>query len=416
MVERVILVGVQRNETDEAFTYSLEELERLTDTANGQVVAILTQKRERFDSRTVIGKGKMDELKALVEELDVDTIIFQNELSPSHMRNIQEVVDCKVLDRVQLILDIFALRARSKEGKLQVELAQLNYLLPRLSGQGKNLSRLGGGIGTRGPGETKLESDRRHIQTQISECKKQLKDIEQHRARSRELRQQSATFQLGLIGYTNAGKSTLLNRLSDANTYEQDQLFATLDPLTRQIELCGMYQMTLTDTVGFIQDIPTQLIHAFQSTLEESRGVDMLIHVVDTSAENYQSHQDTVLKLLKELKMDNIPIVTIYNKKDRAKDLFTPTLLPNIVISALDVNDIEKTHNFLWQEIQKQLVYYDKIFTLGQEAIVTKITNETYVLQSDFDTDKLVYRVKGYAKATTQWVKMPKQEDKFWEK
>lgn len=416
MVERVILVGVQRNETDEAFTYSLEELERLTDTANGQVVAILTQKRERFDSRTVIGKGKMEELKALVEELDVDTIIFQNELSPSHMRNIQEVVDCKVLDRVQLILDIFALRARSKEGKLQVELAQLNYLLPRLSGQGKNLSRLGGGIGTRGPGETKLESDRRHIQTQISECKKQLKDIEQHRARSRELRQQSATFQLGLIGYTNAGKSTLLNRLSDANTYEQDQLFATLDPLTRQIELCGMHQMTLTDTVGFIQDIPTQLIHAFQSTLEESRGVDMLIHVVDTSAENYQSHQDTVLKLLKELKMDNIPIVTIYNKKDRANDLFTPTLWPNIVISALDVNDIEKTHNFLWQEIQKQLVYYDKTFTLGQEAIVTKITNETYVLQSDFDTDKLVYRVKGYAKATTQWAKVPKQEDKFWEK
>lgn len=416
MVERVILVGVQRQETDEAFVYSLEELERLTDTANGQVVATLTQKRERFDSRTVIGKGKMEELKALVEELDVDTIIFQNELSPSHMRNIQKVVDCKVLDRVQLILDIFALRARSKEGKLQVELAQLNYLLPRLSGQGKNLSRLGGGIGTRGPGETKLESDRRHIQTQISECKKQLKDIEQHRARSRELRQQSFTFQLGLIGYTNAGKSTLLNRLSDANTYEQDQLFATLDPLTRQIELCGTYRMTLTDTVGFIQDIPTQLIHAFQSTLEESRGVDMLIHVVDASAENYQSHQETVLKLLKELNMDNIPVVTVYNKKDKADDLFTPNLLPNIVISALDKNDIEQLHQFLWQEIQKQLVYYDKTFALGQEGIVTKLTNETYVLQSDFNTDKLEYRVKGYAKAATQWAQSPKQEDKFWEK
>lgn len=416
MVERVILVGVQRNETDDAFAYSLEELERLTDTANGQVVATLTQKRERFDSRTVIGKGKMEELKALVEELDADTIIFQNELSPSHMRNIQDVVDCKVLDRVQLILDIFALRARSKEGKLQVELAQLNYLLPRLSGQGKNLSRLGGGIGTRGPGETKLESDKRHIQTQISECKKQLKDIEQHRARSRETRQQSSTFQLGLIGYTNAGKSTLLNRLSDANTYEQDQLFATLDPLTRQIDLCGTHRMTLTDTVGFIQDIPTQLIYAFESTLEESRGVDMLVHVVDTSAENYQSHQETVLKLLKDLSMDNIPVVTVYNKKDKANDLFTPTLLPNIVISALNENDIENLHQFLWQEVQKQLVYYDKTFSLGQEGIVTKLTNETYVLQSDFDTDKLIYRVKGYAKSNTQWAQITKQVDKFWEK
>ncbi|MBS4769763.1 GTPase HflX [Carnobacteriaceae bacterium zg-ZUI240] len=416
MVERVLLVGVQRNEKDEQFAYSLEELHRLSETAGGEVVGVLTQKRERFDSRTVIGKGKMDELVALVEELSVDTIVFQNELSPSHVRNIQDHVDCKVVDRVQLILDIFALRARSKEGKLQVELAQLQYLLPRLSGQGKNMSRLGGGIGTRGPGETKLESDRRHIQTQISECKRQLKELEEHRSRSRDNRLNSPMFQLGLIGYTNAGKSTILNRLSDANTYEQNQLFATLDPLTRQIELLDTFQMTLTDTVGFIQDIPTQLIHAFESTLEESRGVDMLIHVVDASASNYTSHEETVLKLLKELHMDTLPIVTVYNKKDKMNAFFTPTQLPNIVISAIDKEDMTKLEQFLWHHIQKELVAYDKVFELGQEGQMTKLTNETYVIQSDFDHTTLQYKVKGFAKDNTQWAKQVQQEDKFWEK
>lgn len=405
MVEKIILVGVQRHEEDDQFAYSMTELEQLCQTAGGQVLATLLQKREHFDMKTVIGKGKMNELVALVDELDIDTVVFQNELSPSQVRNIQEHIDCKVLDRVQLILDIFALRARSKEGKLQVELAQLNYLLPRLSGQGKNMSRLGGGIGTRGPGETKLESNKRHIQSQITECKKQLKEVSKHRQRSREQRHNSYTFQLGLIGYTNAGKSTILNRLSDAKTYEKDQLFATLDPLTRQVVLLNQFKMTLTDTVGFIQDIPTQLIHAFESTLEESRDVDMLIHVVDSSAENYQSHQETVMKILSDLHMEHIPLVTVYNKKDKQYQYFTPTAMPNICISALDNNDIEALHEFLWQQVKSHLVWYKKTFTLGQEALVTKINKETFVTSSHFNEQTLQYVVEGYAKENTQWAK-----------
>ncbi|MBF0780225.1 MULTISPECIES: GTPase HflX [unclassified Granulicatella] len=418
MVEKVILVGVQRTEKDDAFQYSLEELEQLCQTAGGQVVATLTQKRERFDSKTVIGKGKMQELVALVDELQADTIVFQQELSPSHVRNIQEQIECKVIDRIQLILDIFALRARSKEGKLQVELAQLNYLLPRLSGQGKNMSRLGGGIGTRGPGETKLESDKRHIQTQISECKRQLKEVSEHRQRSREQRKNSQIFQIGLIGYTNAGKSTLINRLTDAKTYEQDQLFATLDPLTRQFKLCHQFKMTITDTVGFIQDIPTQLIHAFESTLEESRSVDFFIHVVDSSAENYQEHEKTVLHLLKELRMDTIPMITVYNKKDKIQEQFTPTLKPYIWLSTLLEEDIRQLHYFLWEHIQKQLCAYNLSYPLGQEAIVTKLTNETFVTNSTFNADTLEYEVVGFAKKTSPFIadtlaKQEKNDDIF---
>ncbi|NEW63039.1 GTPase HflX [Granulicatella sp. zg-ZJ] len=412
MAEKVILVAIQRQEKDEAFMYSLQELERLTETAGGEVVATLIQKRETFDSKTAIGKGKMEELVALVEELEPETIIFQNELSPSHVRNIQAQVSCKVIDRVQLILDIFAMRAKSKEGKLQVELAQLNYLLPRLIGQGTNMSRLGAGIGTRGPGETKLESDRRHIREKIQECKRQLKEVANHRQRAREQRKNSHTFQMGLIGYTNAGKSTLLNRLTDAGTYEKDQLFATLDPLTRQVKLCDTFKMTLTDTVGFIQDIPTQLIHAFESTLEESRDVDLLIHVVDASAENYQGHQETVLQLLKDLDMEHIPLVTVYNKKDMATDMFTPTLLPSIVISALDDCDIKQLHQFLWEHVSKELVFYRKQFQLGQEAIVTKMTAETFVTKSEFNEDTLLYQVEGYAKPTSPFIAQ-KQDEEF---
>lgn len=402
--EKVILVAVQLNnnlQSDENFQYSLEELKNLTKTAGGEVVATLTQKRERLDSKTAIGKGKMEELIHLVEELNVDTVIFQHELSPSHVRNIQTQIDCKVIDRVQLILDIFALRAKSKEGKVQVELAQLNYLLPRLSGQGKNMSRLGGGIGTRGPGETKLESDRRYIQTRIAECKKVLADIKEHRSRTRTQRAQSTKFQLGLIGYTNAGKSTLLNRLSQANTYEKDLLFATLDPLTRQIKLLNQFEMTLTDTVGFIQDIPTQLIHAFESTLEESKGVNMLVHVVDSSAKNYQEHEKTVYQLIKDLDMDHIPLVTIYNKKDKANNNFTPTTTNMIHITALDSNDIERLQHFLWEHIKKELVYYHKTFKLGEEATLAKMLSNTFVVENHFNSDNLQYEIIGYAPAQT---------------
>lgn len=394
--ERVVLVAVQREVCDEQFAQRLAELASLVDTAGGEVVATVTQKRERHDARTVIGKGKVAELVDVVTALSVDTVVVNESLSPSQVRDLQAAVDCAVIDRVQLILDIFALRARSREGSLQVAVAQLEYLLPRLAGQGKNLSRQGAGIGARGPGETKLESDRRYIKKRIQDCKQQLKELAKHRQRAREQRHNSSIFQIGLVGYTNAGKSTLLNRLTAAETYEQDQLFATLDPLTRQMLLCDRYSVTLTDTVGFIQDIPTQLIHAFQSTLEESRGVDLLLHVVDASAPQIETHERTVLSLLRELDMHQIPILTVYNKSDLAPNTFHPTLHPHVVISAFSSADIERLHQAIWQQVQQAFDSYHCTFALGEEQRKHHVQQTTYVLQERFDDADCLYHVWGY--------------------
>ena len=252
--ERVMIVAVQTTQSDEQFQYALEEMKQLVDTAQGEVVVTVTQKRETYSGRTMIGKGKVEEISHLVDELEIDLIVFYQSLTGSQTKNLNETINARIIDRVQLILDIFAMRARSKEGKLQVQLAQLNYLLPRLSGQREGLSRQGGGIGTRGPGETRLETDRRYIRKQIQDNEEQLEQIKKHRERSREKRKSSNGFQLGLIGYTNAGKSTILNQLTQAGTYQMDQLFATLDPLTRQVDLFPNFEVTLTDTVGFIQE------------------------------------------------------------------------------------------------------------------------------------------------------------------
>lgn len=409
--ERVVVVGVQTDETDYDFEYSLEELKNLVSNAHGEVVGEVTQKRDSINHKTFVGKGKLNEIKNYIEELDVTTVVFNQELSPSHVRNIQEVIDAKVLDRIQVILDIFALRARSKEGRLQVQLAQLNYTLPRLAGTYENLSRLGGGIGTRGPGETKLETDRRHIQKQITDIKRELKKVESHRERSRQKRKDSQVLQVGIIGYTNAGKSTVLNQLTEAETLEKDILFATLDPLTRKMILPSGTNVLITDTVGFIKDLPTQLVESFKSTLEETRNSDIILHVVDGSNENVISHEETVEELLKDIDMNHIPKMTIYNKSDLMNDNFTPISYPNTIISAFNEEDMERLAHEIEEFLISSMTYYEANVPSYRGDILAQLKQETIVDKQKFDKEEQVYNVSGYAKEDSYWIhKLNKDE------
>ena len=330
--ERVFLVGVELADT-ENFDLSMEELQSLAKTAGAEVVGSYSQKREKYDSKTFVGSGKLEEIRQMVDAEEISTVIVNNRLTPRQNVNLEESLGVKVIDRMQLILDIFAMRARSHEGKLQVHLAQLKYLLPRLVGQGIMLSRQAGGIGSRGPGESQLELNRRSVRNQIHDIERQLKAVEKNRATVREKRLESSIFKIGLIGYTNAGKSTIMNCLTSKSQYEADELFATLDATTKNINLSGQLNVTLTDTVGFIQDLPTELVSSFKSTLEESKNVDLLVHVIDASDPHHEEHEKTVLDIMKELDMLDIPRLTLYNKADKAED-FTPTLTPYSLISA----------------------------------------------------------------------------------
>ena len=394
--ERVLIVSVQTTQTDEDFAYENQELVQLVDTAMGEVVATVTQKRESISGRTLVGKGKVEEISHLVDELEVDLVVFYQSLTGSMVKNLNESINCRIIDRVQLILDIFAMRARSKEGKLQVQLAQLNYLLPRLSGQREGLSRQGGGIGTRGPGETRLETDRRYIRKQIQDIEEQLEQIKKHRERSREKRKSSNGFQLGLIGYTNAGKSTILNQLTQAGTYQMDQLFATLDPLTRQVDLFPNFEVTLTDTVGFIQELPTTLIHAFESTLEESADVDLLVHVVDASNTQFSLHEKTVIDLVNDLEMQEIPMVTVYNKTDLIEGEFQPNLYPSIQISAVNDADVERLKAFLKEQVKAQMTYYEEWLEVTETKELNQLQQRTLVESLNYVEEKNQYCVKGY--------------------
>jgi GTP-binding protein hflX len=349
--ERVLIVGVELQGM-ENFDMSMEELASLAKTAGAEVVGVYTQKREKYDSKTFVGSGKLEEIAQMVDANEVSTVVVNNRLTPRQNVNLEEILGVKVIDRMQLILDIFAMRARSHEGKLQVHLAQLKYLLPRLVGQGIMLSRQAGGIGSRGPGESQLELNRRSVRNQITDIERQLKVVEKNREVVREKRLESSVFKIGLIGYTNAGKSTIMNALTSKTQYEADELFATLDATTKSIHLTGNLQVTLTDTVGFIQDLPTELVTSFKSTLEESKNVDLLVHVIDASDPNHEEHEKTVLQIMKDLEMLDIPRLTLYNKADKVED-FTPTQTPYRLVSAKDPDSRTTLQDILIEKMQE---------------------------------------------------------------
>ncbi|NQU16859.1 MAG: GTPase HflX, partial [Candidatus Saganbacteria bacterium] len=318
-MEKAVLVGIKFRNEILPLSESLEELKKLADSAGAKAAAVLTQTKDRPDQRYCIGSGKLVELQALCESVGADLVIFDHEITPSQSRNLEEALNVKVIDRTELIIDIFSQHAHTREGKLQVRLAQSVFLLSHLSGHRTSLSRLGGGIGTRGPGETKLETDRRKVRKDISVLKKELEKVKNKRQLLRTRRKSSRMKVAALIGYTNSGKSTLLNSLTNANVLSEDKLFATLDPVTRRRYLKDRGEtILLTDTVGFIQKLPLQLISAFRATLEETIEADLLLHVIDASSEFAEHQIESVYTTLEELKILNTPVLNIFNKIDKA--------------------------------------------------------------------------------------------------
>lgn len=380
--ERVLIVGVELQGM-ENFDMSMEELASLAKTAGAEVVGVYTPKREKYDSKTFVGSGKLEEIAQMVDADEVSTVVVNNRLTPRQNVNLEEILGVKVIDRMQLILDIFAMRARSHEGKLQVHLAQLKYLLPRLVGQGIMLSRQAGGIGSRGPGESQLELNRRSVRNQITDIERQLKVVEKNREVVREKRLESSVFKIGLIGYTNAGKSTIMNALTSKTQYEADELFATLDATTKSIHLTGNLQVTLTDTVGFIQDLPTELVTSFKSTLEESKNVDLLVHVIDASDPNHEEHEKTVLQIMKDLEMLDIPRLTLYNKADKVED-FTPTQTPYRLVSAKDPDSRTKLQDILLEKMQELFqpftiqVPFEQAYRIHELETMAILTERSY--------------------------------------
>lgn len=371
-MEKVLIVGVElQNDTIEIET-SLDELEELVKAANGIVVSRVIQRKDKLNAAHFIGKGKAEEIRNYCEELDITTVVFNDELSGAQLRNLEKLIDRKIVDRTNLILDIFASRASSKEGKLQVKLAQMKYRLPRLVGFRDYLSREGGGIGTRGPGEQKLETDRRHILKEIDNIEKQLKEIEQIREVNRKQREGSNLPIVALVGYTNSGKSTLLNRLIELNedseeskqVFVKDMLFATLDTSLRRSKLPNGQNFLLTDTVGFVSKLPTNLIEAFKGTLEEVKYADLLIHVVDASNKDLDIQIDTTMRIMKDLKVLDKPMITVFNKMDQANldNLkYDKELIKNeIFISAKNDLNLDK----LMELVEKNLPQEYKAVTL----------------------------------------------------
>jgi GTP-binding protein HflX len=384
--ERVILVAVCTGE--EADTErSLDELGQLVETAGGEVLGQLYQNREYPEPGTYIGKGKIEEIRELAENMEADGIVCDDELSPAQMRNLSNILGLKVMDRTLVILDIFAQHARTNEGRIQVELAQLSYRASHLTGMGVSMSRLGGGIGTRGPGETKLEMDRRRIASRISQLKKELREVVANREQQRKSRQRQNMPVAAIVGYTNAGKSTLLNALTDAGILAEDKLFATLDVTTRKLLLPGKQEILLTDTVGFISKLPHNLVDAFRSTLEEAVYADYIIHVVDASNPHWEEQMVTVYRTLDQLGVSGKKIFTLFNKMDQITDTdrrFDRRADRTLQISAKKGTNLEKLQEEIAEMLAEDLLHIQHTFTYSQMDLVEQIRKKGRILAEEY--------------------------------
>lgn len=387
--ERVILVGVQADDNEDT-EKSLDELEELAQTAGAETVGRIIQNREQIHPGTYVGKGKLDEIKNLLWETDATGIICDDELSPAQLGNLQDALDMKVMDRTLIILDIFAERASTNEGKIQVELAQLKYRQSRLVGLGKSLSRLGGGIGTRGPGEKKLEMDRRLIKGRIAQLNRELKDVKRHREVTREQRSRNHIPVIAIVGYTNAGKSTLLNRLTGASVLEEDKLFATLDPTTRGLKLPSGQEVLLTDTVGFIRKLPHHLIEAFKSTLEEAKYADMILHVVDVSNPQMDEQMYTVYETLQNLDVKDKVVITAFNKQDRLTEVpiirdFKADHIANI--SARTGQGLDALQSVIEQILRERKIEISRTYSYADAGKIQLIRKYGELLEEEYRED-----------------------------
>lgn len=394
--EKVILVGVSEQDGDDAED-SVEELKELVKTAGAAVVGTLIQKREKIHPGTYVGTGKVAEIQELIAQTGATGIVCDDELSPAQLKNLEMMLDTKVMDRTLIILDIFAARATTSEGKIQVELAQLKYRMSRLTGLGRSMSRLGGGIGTRGPGEKKLEIDRRLINDRIAQLNRELKEVKRHREITRAKREKNQMPVVAIVGYTNAGKSTLLNHLTDAEVLEEDKLFATLDPTTRVLELPGHQEVLLTDTVGFIRKLPHHLIQAFRSTLEEARYADYIFHVVDASNPQREKQMHITYETLDDLEVKDKTIVTLFNKQDLRTDdepLHDFRADYTLNISAGRNEGLDELKELLAEILRENKVYIERVVPYDKAGIIQLIRKQGELISEEYVAEGIA--IKAY--------------------
>ena len=387
-IQRAVLISIDTGEYDTES--SLEELCELIKSAGGEVAATVIQKRDKPDSATCIGSGRLLEIKDFARQNDIDLLVFDCELTPTQIRNLEAETDIRTIDRTMLILDIFALHARTNEGKLQVELAQLKYLMPRLTGKGREMSRLGGGIGTRGPGESKLETDRRHIRRRIETLKDELSHLADRRGQLRARRTKDGVITAAIVGYTNAGKSTLMNTLTQAGVLSEDKLFATLDPTSRSLKLPNGVSVMMIDTVGLVRRLPHHLIEAFKSTLEEAALADIIINVCDATSKEYRLHLDVTTSLLRDLGCENRPIITVFNKCDLLSDDELPRDSDSVCISAKTGEGVDRLLSAVEENLPVQIKHFELLLPFNNAGLAAQLREWGALSSEEYTSDGIL--------------------------